>query len=227
MDKTVPATDGSIQGIAKSTPVLASARNGAKHRCSMSLENNYVEFSQTFDESCLYNPSLCTQGFTVAFWVKVAASGVVDETTYIFSSAGLQLSVSDASSAGSSSASSTNLQITATVEDDFSYSVSNDTVPDSQWLHVAVTYKRGKGLRLYFNGDEAASLAGTSQSASSISETLTNVYFGGDYVNATASAHDVAITLSDFQVYFRRLSTLDAKLLYLGEYMHYMLHSAL
>lgn len=208
-EKVVPATHGTMTGTLKVTPTLADARDGAEHRCAVSLHQNYVDLGDQ-SESCLYDPTLCKQGLTLSFWTKLTPENTVDETTAIISSAGVEVSVSRDSS---------DLQLNVALNDDFYYSLSNDSIPESEWFHVMITYKRGNGLHLYLNGELATSQDTSSTAAPALSESLTNVYLGGDYENATLSAYDVDVVLSDLQIFYRRFSTINAKnFFYLGKY---------
>ncbi|XP_072169938.1 LOW QUALITY PROTEIN: uncharacterized protein [Diadema setosum] len=209
-DGTITATNSDMYGVLGYNATLASARDGAEHKCALKLDSNHLDLGD-LEESCLYNPRLCTQGLSMALWLHLEASGTVDETTYIVSSSGLEVSLSNIASGGSG----VDLQLTVKVQDDYEYEVSNDTIPVSEWFHVAITYKRDRGLRLYMDGELVAS-QDSSQQSSSTPSAVKNVYIGGHFSSSSQSGYDVIATVSDLQVFFKRLSTMDAKLLYLG-----------
>ena len=73
-DLSVAPQIGSVKGTVLKRETLADAWSTHSQTCVTYLEgDNYINFGE-FRDTCIGNPQLCTNGFTVAFWVKFVHS---------------------------------------------------------------------------------------------------------------------------------------------------------
>ncbi|XP_071836091.1 uncharacterized protein [Apostichopus japonicus] len=194
-DLTVPARLGGYDGIAGSALSLVEARNESAYRCSIYLTDNYIDLGN-FSESCVRDLSYCTQGFTMALWVKVNSSeNSGNSDNYLLSSSAVNVNYQPGDLSTPS--------LAVTVFDDQQWKVETTNFPDDGWFHLAFTFTSTDGLSVYING----LLQGSDSSAETLSDTLTSdslgFIIGADVNDRESSQKRISASLADLRIFFR------------------------
>lgn len=207
-DLTVPARLGGYDGIAGSALSLVEARNESAYRCSIYLTDNYIDLGN-FSESCVRDLSYCTQGFTMALWVKVNSSeNSGNSDNYLLSSSAVNVNYQPGDLSTPS--------LAVTVFDDQQWKVETTNFPDDSWFHLAFTFTSTDGLSVYING----LLQGSDSSAETLSDTLIGdslgFIIGADVNDRESSQKRISASLADLRIFFRSFTDERMLLLHAG-----------
>ena len=98
-------------------------------------------------DSCFWSPALCTNGYTMALWMKI---GMKTGTELYYISNGGQASASYGVSINLASGPSLRLRVKT---HDSWWSV-NCPITKNEWHHVSFAWKSDTGIKAFLNGDE-------------------------------------------------------------------------
>ena len=98
-------------------------------------------------DSCFWSPALCTNGYTMALWMKI---GMKTGTELYYISNGGQASVSYGVSINLASGPS----LRWAVKTHDSWWLVNCPITKNEWHHVSFAWKSDTGIKAFLNGDE-------------------------------------------------------------------------
>ena len=211
-DQTVQPQTGGYVGTALKRVDLADAFATSNHMCLTYLDGtNYINFGQ-FRETCIGNPALCTEGFTIAFWVKYTHSEN-DGDRYMMSSTqaaldgrGMHIKTLDGST------------MYVAVIGSYEYTVSYTSIPNNEWFYLTMVYDHNTGVYLYYDGVLKASDTSAATPASTAMDDNGYFVLGAPSHRLGIEAERMIGSFSDLKIFYRALRGLDVKVLYDGKF---------
>ena len=213
IDRLIPPKQGGWIGTAENRVNLTDAWSTAGHKCLTKLGvENFINFGE-MKETCIGDPTLCTDGFTVAFWVKFKHSGNTGERYLISSSnagwegRGFHITfINDA-------AVSMDIGITG----QYNYTASyTSTIPDDSWFYITFVYFFNAGIHLYFDASKKTYDTSAATPDFTAMDDFGFLVLGAPSHRLNVQGERLNGYFSDLKIFFRPLSDIDVQVLYDG-----------